>query len=432
MQFRRFLFLVVVVIAAFWLQRASARVAISEVMWAGSDLSTADEWVELIGMGFGLGFGSGAEVVADDLSGWVLTTRNSSGEEVPIIRFASGTTLAPEFFLLISNYDAQHSRLAVDPQVVSTAVSLPNTKLQLKLYDDSGALIDVAGDGIGAPVAGTNASGTGFWASMERISFGLSGDDPSAWQTARTSRGLDDGAPVLGTPGFPHGSDTDASSSQSSYFSQSPFSSLASFLPSESSSEENVSFCSSARSSSGCSEACSWGFAGSSDSSYSSQSSSLPNPNPNLIPVRITEVLANPIGRDDDEWIEVGNIGMSSMDIAGWILDEGNSPDHFAIPAVRTASGAAGFMLAPGEHIAFRKSVSGLPLDNGGEELSFWSGSVLIDRWSYPETAEHVSYGWDATGSGAFRVFCIPTENAPNAVLPFTIVIGIQSTNGTV
>ncbi|MFA6259780.1 MAG: lamin tail domain-containing protein, partial [Candidatus Peribacteraceae bacterium] len=167
MRIVRITVLVLGVLLAFWLRTASAKVMISEILWSGTDISTADEWVEIVGLGLGLG--SGANTVADDLSGWLLTTRNSSGEDVPIIRFATGTVLASGAYLVISNYDAGGSRLAIAPDMVTTAVLLPNTKLQLKLYDASGTLIDVADDGIGVPMAGVNASGTGWRASMERM-----------------------------------------------------------------------------------------------------------------------------------------------------------------------------------------------------------------------------------------------------------------------
>ena len=410
MRIVRITVLVLGVLLAFWLRTASAKVMISEILWSGTDISTADEWVEIVGLGLGLG--SGANTVADDLSGWLLTTRNSSGEDVPIIRFATGTVLASGAYLVISNYDAGDSRLAIAPDMVTTAVLLPNTKLQLKLYDASGTLIDVADDGIGVPMAGMNASGTGWRASMERIRFDLPGDNPAAWQTARTAIGLDPGAPVWGTPGFPNGSGTGAQSSMMPESSSSAPASLSS-LSSLSSSTSGASL-----------------------SSVSTPNSPLPIPNPN--PILITEVLANPIGRDDDEWIEIGNTGTgAAVSIAGWILDEGNGPGHFVIPSHRTATGAypplasTGFVLSPGEHVSFRKSVTGLALDNGDEDLWLWSGSTLVDHWVYTETAEEVSFGRFGAGTGAaLRSFCVPTEGMPNAVHAMPVRIGVQSTNG--
>ncbi|PIQ76307.1 hypothetical protein COV83_03630, partial [Candidatus Peregrinibacteria bacterium CG11_big_fil_rev_8_21_14_0_20_49_14] len=149
--------------------------------------------------------------------------------------------------------------------------------------------------------------------------------------------------------------------------------------------------------------------------------------------VYITEVLANPIGKDDDEWIEIANLGTGSVHIAGWVLDDGNSPQAFTIPNVRTLSGAwppkfsSGFILEAGEHVSFRKSVTALPLGNQGERISLLSGSSVIDSWEYPETAEDVSYGRKIDSPQVMQPFCRPTEGAPNTEDLLQPFIAIQS-----
>ena len=86
-------------------------------------------------------------------------------------------------------------------QRVDAAVSLPNTKLLLQLYDGDpqagGQLIDVADDGRGAPFAGDSASKS----AMVRIAFDQPGDQPESWATATEQSGWDAGASELGTPG---------------------------------------------------------------------------------------------------------------------------------------------------------------------------------------------------------------------------------------
>ena len=104
---------------------------------------------------------------------------------------------------LVANYspDDKRSSLAVEPDMITTAVSLPNSKLQLKLYDgasDSGGLlIDVADDGRGAPLAGDRDEK----ASMVRIDPLVAGSEKEAWATAIVASGWDPGAGELGTPG---------------------------------------------------------------------------------------------------------------------------------------------------------------------------------------------------------------------------------------
>ena len=166
-------------------------VVISELMWPGSTASSADEWIELYNP-------SDATV---DLAGWTLTYRSGAEDKVMIV-FDAAVIPAGQTFL-IANYAAEHKKslLAVQPQHVDAAVSLPNTKLLLHLYDGDpqagGQLIDVADDGRGAPFAGDSASKS----AMVRIAFDQPGDQPASWATAIEQSGWDAGASELGTPG---------------------------------------------------------------------------------------------------------------------------------------------------------------------------------------------------------------------------------------
>ena len=166
-------------------------VVISELMWPGSTASTADEWIELYNP-------SDATV---DLTGWTLTYRRGDEDKVMIVLDAA--EILPGQTFLIANYAAEHknSLLAIEPQRVDSAVSLPNTKLLLHLYDGDpqagGQLIDVADDGRGAPFAGDSGSKS----AMVRIAFDQPGDQPESWATATEQSGWDAGASELGTPG---------------------------------------------------------------------------------------------------------------------------------------------------------------------------------------------------------------------------------------
>src|SRR3989338_2300811 len=133
---------------------ARAQLAISEVHWAGSPVSTADEWFEVINI-------SDTDL---DLTGWTVTSRKSDGADAVMLTFED-MVLPPGEVLLIANYAADQSALSVHPHIVTTEVSLPNTKLFLQIFDDEGTLIDTIDDDTGAPFAG----GTNPHASMERI-----------------------------------------------------------------------------------------------------------------------------------------------------------------------------------------------------------------------------------------------------------------------
>ncbi len=168
----------------------SAHVVINEVMWMGSDLSTADEWIELYN----------PDHVEIDLSGYTITSLKSTGQESVMVTFPSGSVIAPNEYIILSNKDQHSSRLAIDPFLVTTSISLPNTKLLIKLFDQSSLLIDTVDDAVGNPFAGLNPSG-GVKASMERIDPLGSGIDASNWSSAIEIINMDGGANVLATPG---------------------------------------------------------------------------------------------------------------------------------------------------------------------------------------------------------------------------------------
>lgn len=444
---------------------ASARVVVSEVMWMGSDLSTADEWVELA-----LAPGSSGSLISSGIGGWRLSAVDSAGQEKTLFTFPEGASVDSGQYLLLSNYAAAQSRLLHEPDFTTTALSLPNTKLLLRLYDASGSLVDTVDDGVGVPFAGENASGTGARRSMERIVLSASGSAKESWRSAETFLGWDEGALLFGTPGFPNGSGPHAD-----LFAPSEATDLVAFTWSGTltvrwvrstaldlavqrwSAEPDIF------SGGLLLPASSTGFtipvllsgamvlrlmsidrAGNASSGVAiAVLPFVPDPPEEEPPgnsgtfvhpgVYITEVLGNPAGKDDDEWIELGNLGTGAVSIAGWVLNEGNSPGSFVIPRERTLSGAwppkiaSGFLLEPGEHVSFRKSVSGLPLGNEGETVSLSSGASIIDSWPYPEAAEQVSYGRSPDALMQLLHFCLPTEGAANSSEAPEISIGMQS-----
>ena len=174
------------------LQAASpGSIVFSEIMWPGSTASSADEWIELYNR-------SDAEI---DLTGWTIT-RVTPDEEQVMLQFEQGK-IGPQAVFLIANYGSENSRsrLAIEPHLVDAGVSLPNSKLQLRLYDrppdQDGTLVDVADDGAGAPLAGD----TKLKCAMVRIDFEQDGTLPTSWATAREASGWDEGAAERGTPG---------------------------------------------------------------------------------------------------------------------------------------------------------------------------------------------------------------------------------------
>ncbi len=140
------LWLGLVIVAALTVRPAWAAeppsVFFQELMWAGTDRSTADEWVVLRNRT--------ARSIA--LDGWRLTSVGSSGES--LVAALDGLTIAAHGALLIASHDQHHaftngeSALALDPDLVASALTLSNSRLQLKLFAPGSATpTDVAGTG---------------------------------------------------------------------------------------------------------------------------------------------------------------------------------------------------------------------------------------------------------------------------------------------
>ncbi len=121
-------------------------ILISEIAWAGSEKSTADEWIELKNLGSG----------NIDISGWSLTGVGTSGSAIAI---PSGTSISAGSTYLIANYAITDSKttLVITPNLVTTAVSIPNTGLNILLLDSSGGIIDSLVDP-GTPNCGSSTT----------------------------------------------------------------------------------------------------------------------------------------------------------------------------------------------------------------------------------------------------------------------------------
>lgn len=170
----------------------SQTVVINELMWMGSSVSSADEWLEL----------RNTTDQTVDVSNWTLTKR-SSGAEVLMLTVPVGKTIPPGGIFVISNYanSSGSTTLEVVPNLVSTDVALSNSALQIKLYDAGQKLIDVADDGVGNPLAGAFDTAKKIYASMERNPIVGDGTQAQNWHSASRGTGWKSTAVELGTPG---------------------------------------------------------------------------------------------------------------------------------------------------------------------------------------------------------------------------------------
>ena len=176
-------------------------VVIGEVAWAGSSLSSSDEWLELWNT-------SDAPI---SLAGWSL---HGAGESDKTITFSATSTLPAQSAYLISNYQNTDPKniFSVPAQLVTTAISLSNSQLRIELVDNTGMVVDSAGNG-GAPPAGTNT--TTVKGSMIRIASNTDGTLASSWSAATNAQNIKPGIADLGTPGICDGCrTTNASATQ--------------------------------------------------------------------------------------------------------------------------------------------------------------------------------------------------------------------------
>jgi hypothetical protein len=163
--------------------------------------------------------------------------------------------------------------------------------------------------------------------------------------------------------------------------------------------------------------------------------------------LQITEILAGPardwdgngaVSTRDDEWVELRNDSAAPLDLAGFIVTDGDSIPRFAL------SGALGAgerrLVFGGESYAWEKAngqpAFGLSLGNSGDSVMLWqvqgTDTTLVDAYTYTshEAAADRAVGrLDDVGSWALfdglnpytgtlppgATGCSPTPNATNA-----------------
>ncbi|MBU1910845.1 lamin tail domain-containing protein, partial [Patescibacteria group bacterium] len=289
-------------------QAEGYKLVISEVMWMGSDISTADEWLEFVNVSSG----------SINISGWKVDYLKSD-EEAVMFEFPQGTLIEAGQYFVVSNYDQENSRLAIEPDLVDSSISLPNSKLHLWLKDSDGNIMDEVDDGSGAPFAGENPSpSAGAKASMERIDIMSSGSDKSNWMSAETSLGFDEGVEIYGTPGY-------STQPAQGYIPADPV-------------EESGS--------------------GSNVDDPEEDKPPAQGYIPAIPKVLISEVFPNPEGKDDNEWIEIINYENYSVDVSGWKIKRGNEEYVFEEYVIR-----------PDGIFVLGKSETDLSLKNSGDTI---------------------------------------------------------------
>lgn len=338
-------------------------VLINEVAWMGTTASTGDEWIEL--------YNPGATTI--DLTGWQL----KATDESPSITWTSldNVLIAPGgYYLLERTDDTTVSDIVANKIYTGELVNGGET---LRLFNNSGVLVDVANSNSGAWPAGNETTK----GSMERL--GVVQDSDGSWvsNTGVVRNGLDANTnPINGTPGQSNwGVTITLTVSRTPTRTRTPtLTRTITRTPTPLKTATSV---------------------------------------PLGRPV-INEFLPRPgfdwnqDGKVDvfDEFIEIKNIGPVDMNLNGWKLDDeanlGSNP--FTISDVT---------LKPGERIVFYGLETNILLSDGGDTVRLLNTSNRVyDSYTYKiAKVEDESICRLVDGNGSWYEDCTPTPNFTNS-----------------
>jgi len=191
-------------------------VVINEIMWMGSDESTADEWIELRNT-------TDDEI---DITGWRIDNAKSGGGDFVIEDSGAVFTVPVDGYFLIARKTEGDSAMSVDPDLVAS-MSFSNTYSSngaLFLRDAEENLIDRTPEPTGSDwPAGEKKDGeTTTYHSMERNDTPEDGTDEDDWHTCISDTCNDgtfwdvDNGVNYGTPGDESHSENDPTSKENS------------------------------------------------------------------------------------------------------------------------------------------------------------------------------------------------------------------------
>lgn len=113
---------------------------------------------------------------------------------------------------------------------------------------------------------------------------------------------------------------------------------------------------------------------------------------PNIV---INEILPDPAGSDDNEWIELKNIGNSNVDLNSWSIKDESGKTY-----IFSADDFDNLILNAGNYFVLERSISDISLNNSNEKLYlFNSRGEKVFEVSYGSSKEDYSYsrfddGW--------------------------------------
>jgi DNA/RNA endonuclease YhcR with UshA esterase domain len=154
--------------------------------------------------------------------------------------------------------------------------------------------------------------------------------------------------------------------------------------------------------------------------------------------VKITEIFPNPIGNEQQEFIELWNDDDESISLDGWKIADASK--------IKTLSGIT---LIPGEYYTLYRTATGIALNNSSETIYLYSSDgTLIDTYEYSSTIEDYSISfdikkdaflWSSTKTPSKQNLITTPNDPPIAVITFEdnpvaplekfIISGLDSTD---
>lgn len=133
--------------------------------------------------------------------------------------------------------------------------------------------------------------------------------------------------------------------------------------------------------------------------------------------IKISEILPNPVGADDGEWIEIYNQGSNTVDLSGFKLQD-NSAGQYVV--------GQGLILAGNSYLVLYKNQTKISLNNtGGDSVKIYSpDNNILDSVVYEASAPegksfamiNGSFAWTPSPTPA-QANILPDNQAPQALM---------------
>ncbi len=124
----------------------------------------------------------------------------------------------------------------------------------------------------------------------------------------------------------------------------------------------------------------------------------------------INELLPNPEGSDDFEWIELKNIGTQNIDLNNWKISDASDKEY-----IISLNDFDSTVIFANSFFILEKSITGISLNNSGDELKLFNPDLeLVSQTNYSDSNEN--YSWAKNNSGNYEWTNTLTKNIENII----------------